>query len=273
MVDAWPVLVDTHCHLDFDAFDLDRAGVVDNARKSGVKIIINPSVDIASCYRVVKTSELFPELYAAVGVHPNEAETWSDQSVDSLRELALNPKVVAIGEIGLDYYWKRTPAELQKRVLLEQLLLAETLELPVIIHNRDASNDILAILSEWQEGLVRSGSSLANRPGVLHSFSGDALHAERAVEHNFLIGITGPVTFKNAQALQHLVAELSLEHFLVETDSPFLSPHPFRGQRNQPGRVLLVAQKIAELHGCSLNDVANITTANARRLFLWREAL
>jgi TatD DNase family protein len=273
MAESRPVLVDTHCHLDFEAFDQDRAAVVEAAHSAGVQIFINPSVDTASSLKVIKACESMPGLYAAVGVHPNDAETWSDQSIEQLSALAIHPKVVAIGEIGLDYYWKKTPVELQKRVLLEQLALAEILQKPVIIHNRDASDDILSLLGEWQNGLVHSGSPLADRPGVLHSFSGDAHHVERAIEHKFLIGITGPVTFKNAQTLQNIVAGLPLEHILLETDSPFLSPHPFRGQRNEPGRVLLVAQKIAELQGRSLEDVANITTVNARRLFLWRESL
>jgi TatD DNase family protein len=233
--------------------------------------MVNPSVDIASSQKVLQTAEVYPELYAAVGVHPNDANTWSGTSIAELRPLARHPKVVAIGEIGLDYYWKKTPEALQRKILSEQLVLAEDLGLPVIIHNREASDDILAILSEWQENLNHSASPLASRPGVLHSFSGDANHARRAIEHNFLIGITGPVTFKNAQNLQHLVAELPLEHLLIETDSPFLTPHPFRGQRNEPGRVLLIAQKIADLHACSLENVAKITTTNARRLFLWRE--
>lgn len=273
MVESSPYLVDTHCHLDFDAFDLDREQVIESARQSGVRLIINPSVDIDSSKRILELTGIYPELYAAVGVHPNDSDQWSESSILELGELAQHEKVVAIGEIGLDYYWKKAPVELQKKIFFEQLDLAKMLELPVIIHNREASDDILAILGEWQEDLARLSSPLAARPGVLHSFSGEAHHAEKAIEHNFLIGITGPVTFKNARSLQHLVAELPLDHLLVETDSPFLTPHPFRGQRNEPGRVLIVAEKIAELHGCTFENVVKSTTANARRLFFWREAL
>jgi TatD DNase family protein len=267
MAGELPELVDTHCHLDFDSFDQDRDAVVAAAHQSGVRLMINPAVDIPSVKKILEISGAYPDVYAAVGVHPNDAETWTGTSIDELHELANHPKVVAIGEIGLDYYWKKTPVELQKKVLLEQLKLAENLKLPVIIHNREASDDILAILGEWQEDLMRSGSPLAEKPGVLHSFSGNVLHAEKAIEHNFFIGITGPVTFTNAKSLQSLVAGLPLDHLLVETDSPFLTPHPFRGKRNEPGRVLMVAQKIADLHGRKLEDIAKFTTANARRLF------
>lgn len=267
MVESSTYLVDTHCHLDFDAFDQDREQVLESARQSGVRLIINPSVDIASSKRIIGLAGIYPELYVAIGVHPNDTDKWSETSIAELRELSRFEKVVAIGEIGLDYYWMKAPVDLQKKMLCEQLELAKDLELPVIIHNREASDDILAVLGEWQEELARSGSPLAARPGVLHSFSGDAHHAGKAIAHNFLIGITGPVTFKNARDLQHLVAGLPLDHLLVETDSPFLTPHPFRGQRNEPGRVLMVAEKIAELQGCTLENVVKSTTANAMRLF------
>jgi len=218
-------------------------------------------------------------IYTAIGVQPNESLTWDNASIPALRELAANPKVVAIGEIGLDYYWEAAPHEHQQRVFREQLKLATELELPVIIHLRekgDASDgpcyqDAMSILEEWGAGLGTEKEALKKKPGVLHSFSGSLETAQRAIRSNFYIGITGPVTFKNAKAKQEMVAILPLEKLLIETDAPYLAPHPHRGKRNEPAFVSEIADKIAGLQSRSREEVSAATTNNATRLFSWGE--
>ena len=231
--------------------------------------MLNPGINLGSSQAVVNLSEKYAEVYAAVGVHPNDGLSWDSRTLRRLRELSNHPKIVAVGEIGLDFYRDRTPKELQIRIFIKQLELAAELTLPVIIHSRDAMAEVLEILTDWHKGLVNSHSVLADRPGVLHSFSGDEKFAEQTRMLNFFIGITGPVTFRNAKNLQDLVIRLPLQDLLIETDAPFLTPHPRRGKRNEPSNVKLVAEKIAELHQEAYNTVTEITTANATRLFKW----
>lgn len=260
-------LIDTHCHLDFDAFDNDRADVIARAQEAGVEVMLNPSTDLANAPGVVALAQQHAAVYAAVGVYPNSSTQWGEGSVDALRELASQPKVQAIGEIGLDYYWDEAPHDVQQKVLQAQLELAAEMELPVILHNREASEDLLAILLEWQAGLAAGNSPLAQRPGVLHSFSASQAVAEKALAAGYFLGFTGPLTFKNATELQAIAQVAPLERIVVETDSPYLSPHPQRGQRNEPARVQRVAEKLAELKGVPVDAVAAATTANARYLF------
>lgn len=262
-------IADTHCHLDFHAFDDDRGVVVGRARSSGVTRILNPGIDIDSSQSAITLSHDFPEVYAAVGVHPSEVLQYRDETWTELKKLAGGAKVVAIGEIGLDYYRDQENQELQRQVFQQQLSLAAEVGLPVIIHNRDASQDLIPILERWHSDLIRTGSSLAARPGVLHSFSAGDKAAYKAAGMNFFIGITGPVTFRNAGSLQQVVAGLPLDRILTETDSPFLTPHPHRGQRNEPAYVTLVAEKIASIHNRTLPEIADRTTANAKDLFDW----
>ena len=263
------MLADTHCHLDFYAFDDDRQEVLARSWQAGVERILDPGIHLVSSQKAVQLAEEHNQVYAAVGVHPNDAQSWEQDSLTRLKDLAGHPKVVAIGEIGLDYYRDRAPRDLQRRILLEQLDLAAELNLPVVIHNRQASADVMAILAEWQAQLAASGSGLAEQPGVLHSYSDNEEIALRAIAHHFLIGFTGPVTFRNAPELQRVAAALPLDHLLVETDAPFLSPQPHRGRRNEPSFVRLIAEKIAELHHVELDTVARLTAANAARLFHW----
>ena len=262
-----PVLVDSHCHLDFQNFDPDRMAVVNSARQAGVMAIVNPAVDVDSSRSVVALAQSVPEIFAAVGMHPNEAANWNETTLPIFEELALRAKVVAIGEIGLDYYRDRTPRLTQIKIIEQQLSLAASTGLPVILHNREASQDLLAILTAWTKNLSEQGHPLAARPGVLHSFSGDEATAQQAFAMNFYIGITGPVTYRNAADLQNLVSKTPLERMLIETDAPFLTPQPRRGKRNEPAYVRFVAEKIAELHQRPYDEVAQITTANARLLF------
>lgn len=271
------LLVDTHAHLNFERFDTDRPQVIDRASQAGLIGILNPGVDLSSSMQAINLAEEFAVVYAAVGVHPNDSLSWDADSKSVLQELAQHPKVVAMGEIGLDYYRDRAPQDLQKRVFQQQLALAAELELPVVIHTRDASDedrsasrDVLAILGDWVAQLRHAGSQLADRPGVLHSYSSGAGFVEQAVSLGFYLGITGPVTFRKADGLRQTVEMIPLERLLIETDAPFLTPHPFRGKRNEPAHVRYVAEKIAEIHHLPFEQVAKITTAGAKRLFHWQ---
>ncbi len=240
---------------------------MESARQAGVTAVVNPAVDVDSSRAVVSLAQSIPELFAAVGVHPGDANSWDEQSLQNLEALALKPKVVAIGEIGLDYYRDIAPRPLQIRVLEQQLELAARMGLPVILHNRDASQDLITILQTWHNSLASQGLPLAVRPGVLHSFMADETTAKRAMGMGFYLGITGPVTYRNANELQSVAGKLPLEQLLIETDAPFLTPQPRRGNRNEPAYVRFVAEKIAELQHTSYAQVAKTTTANARLLF------
>jgi TatD DNase family protein len=263
------VLVDTHCHLDLNSFDDDRRLVVDRARQNGVKQILNPAINLTSSYDILRIADSFEEVYVAVGVHPNEASSWEPGTLDRLEEATQHPKVVAIGEIGLDYYRDYCPRDIQKRVFIEQLELAGKLKLPVIIHNRQATEDVLELLTAWHDNLIKESSPLKDRPGVLHSFSDQFPIAMQAIKNRFFIGITGPVTYQNALDIQDVVRMVPLDCILIETDAPFLPPHPYRGKRNEPAHVRLVAEKIGELRKVDYHTVADATTVNAKYIFGW----
>lgn len=263
-----PHYSDTHCHLDLEAFDDDRVEVLERAREAGINRILDPGVDQFSCQKAILLSEKHPEVYAAVGLHPNE-RIYSGELPDWVEELAANhKKVVAIGEIGLDYYRDRTPRDDQRALFIAQLELARKLQLPVVIHNRKASNDLLAILKDWH-AQVANDSILSGRLGVLHSFSADEQTAFQALEIGFFIGITGPITFRNSAELQAVVATLPMDRLLLETDGPFMAPHPHRGRRNEPAYLRFTAEKIATIKNQPLPVVLETTAQNARRLFKW----
>lgn len=253
-------LVDSHCHLDFEAFDEDREAVVARARAAGVSAMVVPALDLGNLAAVLALAERYDEVFAAVGVHPNSAAEWDDSWLDALRAATTHPKVVAIGEIGLDYYWDNSPPAVQQRAFDQQLGLAAELGLPVVVHNREASADVLA-------ALTRSALAGRENAGVLHSFSGDWPMAEAALALGFYIGFTGPVTFKKADELRQLAGMVPLSRLLIETDAPFLTPHPYRGKRNEPAYVGYVAEAIAAVRGLAPEELANETTANALRLF------
>jgi TatD DNase family protein len=265
-------LIDTHAHLDFPQFDADRPQVIERAVTTGVTTIVDVGADLASSRRAVDLAERVDLVYAAVGVHPHDAKSLDGTTLAALRDLAQRPKVVAVGEIGLDYYRNLSPHEAQRRAFQAQLAWAARLGKPVIIHDRDAHDELLEILADWAAGLgnsplAGSGNGADARLGVLHTFSGDRAMAERAIDLGFYISISGPVTYKNARRLPGVVAALPLDRLLVETDCPFLAPHPHRGERNEPAYVRLVAERVAALRGMALDDLASATTANARRLF------
>ena len=259
------MLIDTHAHLDSPQFDADRAAVVERAQAAGVEVIVNVGADMDSSRRTVALAEQYPEVYAGVGVHPHDAKQVDGDALAALRELVRQPKVVAVGEIGLDFYRNLSPQDVQLRAFQAQLAWAARLGKPVIVHDREAHAEVLKALTSWAAGLA--SSPLAGRVGMLHSFSGDLLMAKRAIDLGFYISISGPVTYQNARRLAEIIQALPLNRLLIETDCPYLTPHPHRGKRNEPAHVRLVAEKIADIKGLTLDMVAAATTANARRLF------
>lgn len=263
------MLTDTHCHLYFNLFQEDLNAVLERALEKGITRILVPGIDLETSKQAIALSEQYPGLYAAVGIHPNELSGWDTGTIEALRELAAHPKVRAIGEIGLDFYREHSPHDLQKEALQAQLALASELSLPVVIHNRESWGELWPMLSSWQAGLAQSGLALADRPGVLHSFDGTLESAQSAIAQNFSIGISGPVTFKNAPERQELVAALPVDHLLTETDAPYLTPHPYRGRRNEPAFVAFVLEKIAELQHEPAAVLEEILYRNAERLFRW----
>ena len=274
------MLSDTHCHLDFNKFDEDREAVIQRAIEAGVERILVPSLELESCKAVIRLANSHPNLFAAVGFHPTDLDNWNYESAKNLRNLAQSAdKIIAIGEIGLDYYWVKEPEKQarQRQILKEQLQLAREADLPVVIHMREADDawfgqasvDLLEILTEWQGELASENHPLAKKPGVLHSYNGNLETAQKAIQHNFYIGVTGPVTYKNAEEKRQIIRQLPLEWLLIETDAPFLTPVPHRGKRNEPAFVAHIADKIAEIHMTTREQVAEITSANANHLFGW----
>jgi TatD DNase family protein len=259
-------LIDTHCHLDLREFDGDREEVIARAEAVGVRILINPAIDLDSCRRAVALAERHRHIYAAVGVHPNDCAGFDDGTLMALRTLASHPKVVAIGEIGLDYYRKREPVEQQKAVFRAQLALAAESGLPVILHSRESNSDLLCELSQWGAA-IRKRRGAAAIIGVWHAYSGDVAEAAVAYELGLLLGLGGPVTFQNARRLRAMVPQLRLDRLLVETDAPYLAPHPHRGERNEPAYVPLVVQALAELYGMPEDAIATQTTGSALDCF------
>jgi TatD DNase family protein len=266
-----PDYVDTHCHLNLEEFSADRGEVIARAAKNGISRMLLPGIDIKTSKIAINCSNEFDAVYAAVGVHPNEGMSWTGESLRELKSLANAVKVVAIGEIGLDYYRDFAPKELQRSIFSQQLDFAAEAQLPVIVHNRDASEDIINILVDWHNNLVDTGSELADHPGVLHSFSGTLEMANEMAAHHYRIGISGAVTFRNAQNLQSVVTALPISSIVIETDSPYQTPHPYRGKRNEPSNVRIVAEKIAELKAITVEEVTRVTSAEADKLFTWRQ--
>lgn len=262
-------LVDSHCHLDLAQFDEDRPEVLARARAAGVQAIVIPGIDLHHCRQALALAAEHADVYAAVGIHPNDSGDFSDATASELRELARDPNVVAYGEIGLDYYWDKVAHPVQQAALERQLELAAELGLPVIIHSRDSNDDVAAILEAWVNSRSFAESSLARRPfaGVLHAFSGDAALAGRAYQWNFLVSLGGPVTFTNARKLHALVPHLRRDRLMIETDAPYLTPHPHRGQRNEPAYVALVCQKLAALYDIPAAQMAQESSALAARFF------
>ena len=262
-------LIDTHCHLNFHSYNDDRDTVIARAAAAGVTRIINPGIDVLTSQEAVGLTLQYTGVYAAVGVHPNSSAEFNCNTLSAIESLAGQAKVVAIGEIGLDYYWDKSPKDKQKAAFESQLDLAARLELPVIIHNREASSDVMDILENWARTLP---PALRERPGVLHSFSAPKDIAERALAINFYLGFTGPITYKNADDLRRIAASMPLDRVVVETDGPFLTPIPLpRKNRNEPSNISLIVERLAGLKQMRDEDTGNATTENAIRLFRLRE--
>ncbi|WP_078429498.1 TatD family hydrolase [Alkalihalobacterium alkalinitrilicum] len=252
------MLFDTHVHLNAEQFEEDRAEVIKRAQEEGVEYMVVVGFDEKTIRGALEIAEENKKIYAAVGWHPVDAIEMTDQHLHWLEELASHPKVVALGEMGLDYHWDKSPKDIQKDVFRKQIRLAKKVNLPIIIHNREASQDIVDILKEEEAGKVG---------GIMHCFSGSVEIAKACLEMNFHISFGGPVTFKNAKKPKEVAVEVPLDRLLIETDCPYLSPHPYRGKRNEPAYVSLVAQQIADLKGMSLEQLAKQTTENAKKLF------
>jgi TatD DNase family protein len=263
------MLIDSHCHLDLEQFAADRLSVLERARAAGVGCIVLPGIDLAQCRQALALADAHADLYVAVGIHPNSSQTFSQSTVAELRTMAAHPKVVAIGEIGLDYHWHKVDPTQQAVAFRSQLALAAELGLPVIIHDRDAHEDVAAILREWVVSPATRHSPLATRSywGVLHAFSGDLALALEAYKWNFVLSLGGPVTFKNALRLHELVGRLRLDRLMLETDAPYLTPHPHRGKRNEPAYVALVCEQIAACLGVTATQVAQATSSVAQHFF------
>ena len=252
------LLFDTHCHLDDEKFDGDRDELIESLPAEGIFACLTCGSDLATSRASLDLAERYPFVYAAAGIHPHEAAKAIPEDLSAMEGLLKKPKVVALGEIGLDYHYDFSPRDVQRELLINQLDLAYQLKKPVILHVREAQGDMLSLLSERRERL--SG-------GVLHSYSGSAESARQYLDMGFYISFSGSLTFKNADNLRRAALAVPLDRLLIETDSPYLAPVPFRGRRNNPGMVRQVCEKLAALFEMPPEDMAKITRDNARRLF------
>lgn len=250
-------MIDTHVHLDDPRYDKDREEIIKGLSDWGVKKIINIGADMESTKKSVELADKYENIYAAIGVHPHDAKTMKDKDFDTLRELSKHPKVVAIGEIGLDYYYDHSERAVQKEIFERQILLAKELDMPIVIHSRDAAKDTLDIIKKHIDGLR----------GEMHCYSYSLEIMREYVKMGFYIALGGVVSFNNARVAKEVAREVPIDYLLLETDSPYLTPHPFRGKRNEPGYVKFVAEKIAEIRNMDIDEIINATTKNAKRLF------
>lgn len=258
-------LVDTHAHLDMSEFDTDRADVIRRAAESGIGRIITVGVDLESSRQAVHLAENNADIFATAGIHPHTAGEASESDLSAIIDLARHERIVAIGEIGLDYYRDYSPRDRQLDVLQQQLDAAARLELPVIIHSRQAHDDMLDILGEWS-----SRCPATDRPrGVIHCYMGDGETARRYLDMGFFLSLAGYISYPNPPVTHQVIREMPADRLMVETDCPFQTPQAHRGQRNEPSYVRLTAQTLADIRGVPLNDIARDTTSNARRLFQW----
>ena len=251
------MIFETHAHYDDEQFDADRNELLSSLADGGVGLVVNPSVTAENAKKVLAMAERYPFFYAAVGVHPENCANYDENELAALRELAQHPKCVAIGEIGLDYYWEENPPrEFQQRVFREQMALARELHLPVIVHDREAHADSLTIVKEFPE--VK---------GVFHCYSGSAEMAKELLKLGWMISFTGVVTYKNARKTVEAAEVVPLDRLMIETDAPYMSPVPRRGTRNDSRNLIYIAEKLAEIKGISTEEMIRITEENAKRFF------
>lgn len=253
---------DTHAHLDYESFGDEQAAVIARANQAGVNRIVTIGIDLPSSRAAVRIAEENPGVYASVGIHPNDAGAMDDGALREIRSLSLHPKVVAFGETGLDYYWKQTDPAIQRAVFIKTIGLAAEFNKPVIIHNRDAHDDVIRILRE-------SKNKFPDINGVMHCFSGGREYLEQVIELGFSVSFAGNVTYKKSN-LPDLLSLVPEDRLLIETDAPFLSPVPFRGKRNEPAYIPYIAEKIAGCMNMTILSLAGLTTCNANRFFRFK---
>lgn len=251
------MIFDTHAHYDSSQFDEDREELLASMPEQGVGTIVNVGASFESCFTVPEMVKKYPFMYAAVGVHPDEAGALNEETIAMMKKQFAQEKVIAVGEIGLDYYWDNEPHELQKKWFIRQLGLARELSLPVLIHSREAASDTLEIMKEYGGGLG----------GVIHCFSYSKEMAAEYVKMGYYIGVGGVVTFKNGRKLKEVVAETPLTSIVLETDCPYLAPVPFRGKRNNSGYIRYVAEEVAKIKGVSVQEVIRQTEENAKKMY------
>ncbi|WP_156061458.1 MULTISPECIES: TatD family hydrolase [Bacillus] len=252
------MLFDTHAHLNAEQYNEDLEQVIERAKSEKVEKIVVVGFDRPTITRAMELIEAYDFMYAAIGWHPVDAIDMTDEDLAWIKELSQHEKVVAIGEMGLDYYWEKSPKDVQKEVFRRQIALAKEVNLPIIIHNRDATEDVVTILKE--EGAAEVG-------GIMHCFTGSLEIAKACMEMNFYISFGGPVTFKNAKKPKEVVKDIPSDRLLIETDCPYLTPAPFRGKRNEPSYVKYIAEQIAELREIRFEELAELTTENAKKVF------
>ena len=252
------MFIDSHSNLDDERFDQDRDILIKSLKERQVDIAINIGADLQTSINSVELANKYDNIYAVVGVHPHSASEVTEETLDIFREMSKNDKVVAIGEIGLDFYYDNSPRDVQRKWFKEQLKLAKELGLPVVIHSREASQETFDTIKEAQDGSLR---------GVMHCYSGSVEMAKEYIKLGFYISIGGPVTFKNARVVGEVAEALPLDKLLIETDCPYLTPEPYRGKRNEPMYVRYVAEKIAEIRNISVEELAKATSTNAKKLF------
>jgi len=251
------MLVDSHAHLQWRNFDKDRGEVIIRAKEADVKYIVNIGYDFEGSKKTIQLAEKHEGLYAAVGIHPHNASEFDEKVLDNLGRLSGNPKVVAIGEIGLDYYRNLSPKDAQQKAFEAQMILAQELKLPVVIHDRDADADTLKTLSKFK----------GKTDGIMHCFSGTPEMAEQCIKMDYYISFAGPITFPNAHKIHETAKSMDLNRILVETDCPWLAPQEMRGKRNEPAFLPIIAKKIANLRDISFDELAEATTINAKHIF------
>lgn len=252
------MFIDSHAHLDDERFDEDRDELIMSLNKNNIELVLNPGADLNTSKNSVLLSEKYDCIYAAVGCHPHDSKDMTEDTIDIFKKLAKNKKVLAIGEIGLDYFYDNSDRETQKKWFREQIKLARELDMPYIVHDRDAHEDIMKIMREEHYDGSR---------GILHCFSGSVEMAREFIKMGFLISLGGPVTFKKSKTPKLVASEIPLEYILIETDSPYLTPEPFRGKRNESAYVKYVAEEIARIKNISVEEVAEQTNRNFKRLF------
>ncbi len=259
---------DTHCHLNLFQDQTSLKSIIQRALDSGVNKIVVPGIDASTSRRAVEMAEVFSLVYAAVGIHPHEVSKYTAEDLKDIEEMAALPKVVAIGEIGLDYHYPPINKEAQNTLLRNMLEISEGVDKPIILHNRQSMADLLRAIQTWAKNQKTSSPQQKVVNGVFHAFEGNTSDALLLRELKFMIGIGGPVTFKNNIQLHELIKNIGMENIVLETDSPYLSPHPFRGLQNEPSRIPLIAQKVADLLEIQVELVAERTTLNAKKIFL-----